>query len=142
MRVAQQLTPHCRQIARNSRCGHKGQATVEFALIFPLAIAFTVFVLLAGAVIYDQLTLSEIARLSARTAIVSDDPAEAARHIASQLDPSVHIRTTVDNDTGLVTVRLQRTRQLPILFFQRVLPDVEIRASVTMMREPPLQIGG
>ena len=142
MLVPQVPKVHFRQIDRSTRFRHRGQATVEFALIFPLAIAFTVFVLLAGAVIYDQLTLSEIARVSARTAIVSDDPVEAARNIASQLDPSVQIQTMVDNDTGLVTVQLTRTRQLPILFFQRMLPDVEIRASVTMMREPPLQIGG
>jgi len=142
MLVPQVPKVHFRQIGRSTRFRHRGQATVEFALIFPLAIAFTVFVLLAGAVIYDQLTLSEIARVSARTAIVSDDPVEAARNIATQLDPSVQIQTMVDNDTGLVTVQLTRTRQLPILFFQQMLPDVEIRASVTMMREPPLQIGG
>ncbi len=123
------------------RDSKKGQATVEFALIFPLAIACMAFVFVAGAITFDQLSLAEIARTCARAAIVSENPESAAHEIAQRFDRSIRVETITNDEFGFITVRLERSRKLPLFLIQRVAPDILIRASSTMMREPPLLIG-
>lgn len=124
-----------------SRSHHKGQATVEFALILPLVAACMTVVLVTGVLVHDQLAMSETARLAVRSAIVSEDPANAAQHIVEEIDPEIEIRTVVDEVAGVVTVSLRKTRKVPLWLFQSVLPALDLRARAVMAMEPPVVIG-
>ncbi len=119
----------------------RGQSTVEFALILPLAVACMVFVLAAGLVVYDHLALADLSRSAVRAAVTSDDPASIAAQFVKQIDADIRVKTVVNNENGLVHVRLERTRSLPLLFVARTLPKFTIHASAVMMKEPPLVIG-
>ena len=120
---------------------HKGQATVEFALILPLIVACMAVVLIAGVLVHDQLALSETARLAARSAIVSDNPSDSAQQVIETIDSNIEVRTVIDEVTGLVTVSLSKTRKVPLWLFQSVLPTVNLRARAVMAMEPPVVIG-
>ncbi len=119
----------------------RGQSTVEFALILPLAFVCMVFVLTAGIVVYDHLALADLSRSAVRAAIISDDPVEAASQTAKQVDGDIRVRTTVDEQTGIVRVQLERRRSMPLFVLSRVLPFITVRASAVMMKEPPIVIG-
>ena len=119
----------------------RGQSTIEFALIFPLAVACMIFVLAAGIIVYDHLALSDLSRSAVRAAVISDDPATAAEQIVNLVDDGVRVRTLVNNETGLVLVKLERRRALPLPFVAQMLPQFTVRASAAMMSEPPQVIG-
>lgn len=125
----------------SSRRHQRGQSTIEFALIFPLAVACMIFVLAAGIIVYDHLALSDLSRSAVRAAITSDDPAAAAKQLVNLVDDGVRVRTSVNNETGLVLVKLERRRALPLPFVAQILPRFTVRASAVMMSEPPLVIG-
>lgn len=114
---------------------------MEFALILPLAVACMVFVLATGIIIYDHLSLSDLSRSAVRAAVISDDPAAAAEQLVKSVDESIRIRTNVDNESGLVLVKLDRQRVLPLPFIAQMLPRFTVRASAVMMIEPPQVIG-
>lgn len=119
----------------------RGQSTVEFALIFPLAVACMIFVLTAGIITYDHLALSDLSRSAVRAAVISDDPAAAAKQLVALVDKSIRVRTSVDDESGLVLVQLERRRTLPLPFVAQMLPRFAIRTSAVMMVEPPQVIG-
>jgi Flp pilus assembly protein TadG len=119
----------------------RGQATVEFALILPLVVACMMCVLATGVVVYDHLSLADLSRSAVRAAVASDDPPSAARSVVTHTDSSVQIRTTMDDATGLVHVKLTRQRKLPLWFLGRVLPHISVTAGATMLREPTSVIG-
>jgi Flp pilus assembly protein TadG len=119
----------------------RGQSTVEFALILPLAVACMVFVLTAGIIVYDHLALSDLSRSAVRAAVVSDDPAATAKQLVTLVDDSIRVQTTVDSDSGLVIVKLDRQRAIPLPLISDMLPSFRVRASAAMMVEPPLVIG-
>ena len=125
----------------SSRRHQRGQSTIEFALIFPLAVACMIFVLAAGIIVYDHLALSDLSRSAVRAAITSDDPAAAAKQLVNLVDDGVRVHTSVNNETGLVLVKLERRRALPLPFAAQILPRFTVRASAVMMSEPPLVIG-
>lgn len=125
----------------SSRRHQRGQSTIEFALIFPLAVACMIFVLAAGIIVYDHLALSDLSRSAVRAAITSDDPAAAAKQLVNLVDDGVRVHTSVNNETGLVLVKLERRRALPLPFVAQILPRFTVRASAVMMSEPPLVIG-
>ena len=114
---------------------------MEFALLFPLIVARMVFILVAGLIVYDHLALADLSRSSVRAAVTSDDPATTAQDLVAAIDPNVRVRTTVDNESGLVLVRLERKRRLPLLFISNVLPQFTVRASSVMLQEPGIVIG-
>lgn len=123
------------------RLQHRGQSTVEFALILPLAFACAVVVLITGVLVHDQLALSETARITVRSAVVSDEPETAASAIAQQVDPNIRITTNVNTEVGIVTVVLEKSRRLPLFFFQSLMPEINLSAKAAMALEPPLVIG-
>lgn len=114
---------------------------MEFALILPLVVACMIFVLVAGLIVYDHLALADLSRSSVRAAVTSDDPASTAQDLVQAVDSRVRVRTTVDNESGLVHVRLERTRRLPLLLISHLLPQFTVRASAVMLREPAMVIG-
>ncbi len=120
---------------------NKGQSTVEFALILPLAVACMIFVFTAGLVVYEHLALADVSRSAVRAAITADDPAREAIDFVSAVDSQIRVRTTVNNESGLVRVSLERKRHFPVPFMSRTLPYFTIRASAVMMREPTTVIG-
>lgn len=54
----------------------KGQAIVEFALVFPFFLAILFAILLSGLMFADYMTLSNVARSSAREAALGGDTTE------------------------------------------------------------------
>lgn len=100
-----------------------------------------VFVLIAGLIVYDHLALADLSRSSVRAAVTSDDPASTAQDLVNAVDPNVRIRTTIDNESGLVHVRLERKRRLPLSLISQLLPQFTVRASAVMLREPAMVIG-
>ena len=114
-----------------------GQATVEFALMAPLVVLCVLLLLATVSVCLDTLRLNDIARSAVRSAITSDNPAEAATAIA--LLSHVSATTTVDGVTGLITVDASKKKRFPLL--GRWLPSLSLHATSTMMREPPLVLG-
>ena len=118
---------------------HKGRgpATVEFALMAPLVVLCALLLVATLSVCLDTLRLNDIARSAARSAITSDNPSEAATAIAGL--SLVSATTTVDDVTGLITVTASMKKRFPLL--GRWLPSLSLRATATMMREPPLVLG-
>ena len=124
-------------VHQTRRHSHRGQATVEFALMAPLVVLCALLLLATLSVSLDTLRLNDIARSAVRSAITSDNPSEAARAIADLTHVSAV--TTTDESTGLVTVNATMKKQFPLL--GRWLPSLSLHATATMMREPPLVLG-
>jgi len=116
---------------------NRGQATVEFALMAPLVVLCALLLLATLSVCLDTLRLNDIARSAVRSAITSDDPADAATAIGDL--SHVTARTSTDESTGLVTVEITMKKQFPLL--GRWLPSLSLHETATMMREPPLVLG-
>ena len=123
-----------RQTRRHS---HRGQATVEFALMAPLVVLCALLLLATLSVCLDTLRLNDIARSAVRSAITSDNPSDAATAIADL--SHVSAITSVDSATGLITVDTSMKKRFPLL--GRWLPSLSLHATSTMMREPPLVLG-
>ena len=124
-------------VHQTRRHSHRGQATVEFALMAPLVVLCALLLLATLSVSLDTLRLNDIARSAVRSAITSDNPSEAARVIADLTHVSAV--TTTDESTGLLTVNATMKKQFPLL--GRWLPSLSLHGTATMMREPPLVLG-
>lgn len=110
-----------------------GQSTVEFALVAPLvAICAGVLVAITFACV-QVIQLHDIARTTARVAVTSDNPAQAAQDFAATQGVSVAVAQ--DEIRGLVTVEVAKSSRIPLL--GRISRIVGLRASATMMRESP-----
>lgn len=116
-----------------------GQATVEFALVLPLAIGSLLLVVQVLIVVLSQISLQHEARISVRAAAIAADPAAAARSAVQDNDPQSPSTVVVETTERVVTVFL--TRQIPIVIpiLGRLWPDIEISARLTMALEPPFQ---
>jgi Flp pilus assembly protein TadG len=94
------------------RCrGHRGSATVEFALVLPLVLVVVLGLVQVGLVVRDRLLVEAAARAGARAAAIQDDPAaidDAAIAAAPGLDPArAQVGTTRTGSRGdLVTVHV------------------------------------
>jgi len=100
-----------------------------------------IFILTAGIITYDHLALSDLSRSAVRAAVISDDPAAAAEQLVTLVDESIRVQTSVNDESGLVLVKLERRRALPLPFVAQMLPRFAVRASAVMMVEPPQVIG-
>jgi len=124
-------------VHQTRRHSHRGQATVEFALMAPLVVLCALLLLATLSVCLDTLRLNDIARSAARSAITSDNPSDAAIAIADL--SQVSAVTITDDLTGLVTVNATINKRFPLL--GRWLPSLSLHGTATMMREPPLVLG-
>ena len=124
-------------VHQTPRHKNRGQATVEFALMAPLVILSALLLLATLSVCLDSLRLNDTARNAVRSAITSDNPSDAASAVATL--SQVSAVTTTDNSTGLITVEVSMKKRFPLL--GRWLPSLSLRATATMMREPPLVLG-
>jgi Flp pilus assembly protein TadG len=124
---------------RNDSSLQLGQATVEFALVLPVLVLFSLIVVQAGLVAKDQLLVHHVAREAARAAAV--DPTAAAARAgatsASNLDDgrmSVLLVGGSDRgDKATATVTYQSPTNVPLV--GRLVGDVMLSASVTMRVE-------
>ena len=89
------------------------------------------------AICLRSLQLNDTARSIVRSAITADDPIAAAQSLAQLRNVSA--KTTVDDETGFVTVDV--SHELTIPFIGKWMPSVPIHSAATMMQEPPLAIG-
>jgi len=121
----------------NSR--DRGQATVELALAMPVLCLLLLAVVQVAVVVGDQLATIEAARAGARAASVSAAPGTAAvaavdAAVGSGL-PAPSVSTSIDGKYVTVTVTMRETTDVPMI--GALLPDIEVRASSTMILEPP-----
>lgn len=123
------MTPH------RPRRPDSGQAAVELALALPLVVLAVLGVIQVLAVAADQLTIELAAREAARAASVSPDPAAAAARAAAAAAGSFTVATSTGVDRVTVTVTSVNHTDVPLI--GRMIGDVELRAEVTMQREPP-----
>ncbi len=115
----------------------RGQAAVEFAIALPLVVMLLLGVIQVAVVVRDQIAVEFAAREGARAASVAASPATAAQSAATratELTP-IRVTTTATHDRVVVNVDFTTRSRLPLLGL--VIGDVEVSASVAMMREPP-----
>jgi Flp pilus assembly protein TadG len=112
----------------------RGQATVEFAVVAPLVFACVGLLIGSTVMCLQYLSLHDVARIAARTAVMSDNPVEAAR--GAIVDSSIQVKTEDDLVAGTITVTVTKTSG--IWWFNRLLASRAISQSVTMMREAPI----
>lgn len=128
------------------RTGDRGQATVEFALVLPVAALLVLGIVQVVAVARDQLTVEYAAREAARAAAVAADPAAAAEEAAAAAVRLAPLDVSVEMSTGgpvrvdrvervIATVRYRSSTDVPLI--GRLVGPVEVVGSATMMREPP-----
>jgi Flp pilus assembly protein TadG len=123
-----------------SRSAQRGQASVEFALVLPLAGIVCLAVVQVAVVARREVLLAHAAREAARAAAVESDDASAARAAraaaarASSLDPTrVTVSVTRDPDHVIVVVRYEDPTDVAVI--GRLVGPVTLQERVTMWRE-------
>jgi len=126
------MTASSQRVQRRDR----GQSTVELALALPLICLLLLGVVQLAVVLRDQLVVIEAARLGARAAAVSADPASAATGTATRaIARGARVDTSEDGAMVTVTVTLINHTDVPLIGV--LLPDVEVRGRASMLFEPP-----
>ena len=118
------------RLRRNSA----GQATVEFALISPLVVLCLYLVVGTTASCLEVLRLHDIARDAARSAATSGSPIATAQEFAQSHGATSTV--AISPDQQFVSVTVHKTFQ-PISI-KAWLSPLPLRATVTMMLEPPM----
>lgn len=116
-----------------SRRAEPGQSSVEFALVFPLALLAMWLVVQSALVVRDQLALWRTAGTAARIASISpSDEANVHEHVRQHL----HLRNVevqVDRSPPLITVTLSSPYEVRMWFWGVRL--FTMKASATMYEE-------
>lgn len=124
-----------------SRQRDDGQAVVEVALALPLVCTLVVGILQIALVGRNRLALEVAAREAARAAVVSADPTPAAvtaAHAAVTLRPLVvRIEAGTIADVSSITASVGWTDPTDMPIVGVFVPDIPLRAAVTMTIEPP-----
>lgn len=121
------------------RPGERGQATVELALVLPLAVLFALTVVQLGMVATDLVLVHHAAREGARAAAVEPTEASARAAVASSSTLAANRLSvslaggSVRGDFARVTVTYRAPTSVPLV--GALLPDISLRASVTMRVE-------
>ena len=124
---------------RCRRARERGQATVELALVLPVAILFALVALQLGVLAKDLVLVHHAAREGARAAAVEPDvgAARAAVVGSSSLDSGrLSVRLSGGSSRGsqtTATVTYLAPTSVPIV--GALLPDISLDASVTMRVE-------
>jgi Flp pilus assembly protein TadG len=117
----------------------RGQATVELALVLPLAVIFALVVVQLGVVAKDLVLVGHAAREGARAAAVDPTVASARAAVVSSSSLAAdRLSVSLSGGTGpgdatTVEVRYRAPTTVPLV--GALLPDVSLRASVTMRVE-------
>ena len=114
----------------------EGQAVVELALSLPLVFLVLLGVVQVGLVVRDQLLVDHLAREAARAAAPAAAPVAAARSsVAAEPDDRAGVAVRLTDQQVRVTVTMVNRTDVPLVGL--FLPDVTLRGTVTMQREPP-----
>lgn len=118
------------------RAGSEGQASVEFALLLPVAVWFVLAVVQVGVVVHERVMLTHAAREGARVAAVGGSDAEvrAATVRASGLDPD-RLRVVVARRHGRVEVAISYSAVTDVALVGRLVGDPRLDARAVMRRE-------
>ena len=108
---------------------HRGQATVELALVLPLLAVFTIAIAQFAIIGRDQLALWQSAREVSRTVALAPDPMLVARQ---QTGPGRSISVA----DGAVEVVLIHRSRLSFAGFSFLRRTITLRARVSMALEP------
>jgi Flp pilus assembly protein TadG len=111
-----------------------GQATVEFALISPLIVVCLYLVVATTMSCLQVLHLHNIARDAARTASTSGAPITSAQEFAQSLGTTADV--VLSSDQQFVSVTVHKAFQPTSV--TAWLSPLPLRATVTMMLEPPM----
>ena len=123
-------------LPQSRRRAERGQATVELALAMPLLCLLLLGVVQIAVVVRDQLVAIEAARVGARAASVSADPAGAAEGaVRRAVSSPVRVSTATQDGYVTVSVTIENPTDVPLIGV--LMPSVEVRASATMQLEPP-----
>ena len=115
---------------------NSGQSTIEFAHIMPIFIACIALIVGVLSACLQVLSLNDFARSAARVAVTADDAHQA---VAAMARPSGVSTSVTEQTDGIITV----TSSQPFRLWFLTLPiaRLQLRASCSMMREPPVVLG-
>lgn len=118
--------------------GEPGQASVEVALVAPLAMLLMLLLVQVGVLVQDQVLVVAAAREAARAAAVTAEDAAPRRAAAGagRLDPG-RLRVDVGRGAGdgLVRARVEYRAATTVPMIGVLLPDVTLTAVAAMRNE-------
>ena len=117
----------------------QGQATIEFALLLPLAVGCLALVIQTLVLVLGHISLHHEARIAVRAAAVAADPEAAARAAVQSNDPQSTSLIEIEITAQLVTVRVHRQIPVVVPVLGQLWPDFDISARLTMALEPPIE---
>lgn len=119
-----------------------GQATVELALVLPLAAIAVLVVLQVGLVLRDQVMVVHAAREAARAAVVAEAAADRAGAAtrAAQISGAFHpdetgVATRIVDGGRRLEATVRHVNRTDILLVGALLPDVTLEARAVMRVE-------
>lgn len=114
----------------------KGQATVEFALLLPVAVIALLLIAQIGLVVRSRVMVTHAAREGARVAAVGGSDAEvnAAVSGSGSLNPA-RLRVRVSRDASVVTVLVDYEMPTDVSIVGALLKDPQMSAIASMYRE-------
>ena len=120
-----------------ARSNHRGQASVELALAFPLVVVMLLAIVQVALVVRDQVAVIHAAREGARAAAVTGaGPADgvAAAQAATRLEPGRLAVQVVKGTEVRAATRYRSPTNVPIV--GRLIGDVTVEATAVMRAEP------
>lgn len=118
---------------------HRGQASVELALVLPLVVILLLLLLQGGLAVRDQILVTHAAREAARAAALDSDRTaiERAARDAGPLDPDhLEVHVTGRNGRGSqVKVRVVYERSAAVPLVGQLVGKIRLHASASMRVE-------
>lgn len=121
---------------KRRRAGSQGQATVEFALLLPVAVVALLVIAQIGLVVRTRVMLTHAAREGARVAAVGGSDAEVTAAVidSGSLDPA-QLTVGVTRDASVVTVLLIYEMKTDVSVVGAILDDPQMSSLAAMYRE-------
>lgn len=119
----------------------RGQATVEFALVLPFMVLFSLCIVQLASVANDQLALNHAAQTAARAISLADITTESAQQVAintveREINLSnIDVAASLSSDASMVELNYSRKIELPLIGV--LIHEIDLRATATMPRELP-----
>jgi hypothetical protein len=105
--------------------------------VLPVIVIFVLGLMQVAVVARDQLAMELAAREAARAASVSAQPAAAASSAARRATRLQPLAVDVAVGSTAVTVTVRHHSRTDVAIIGPLIADVELRASATMVLEPP-----